>query len=147
MAHTGNTSQRKLSQHTRGSLYPPFLVAKANLYSTANLPSRHPHKPRILLNKGLPLILISPHIRRPSLPTCKSHLPSLRIPKLPRSNPHLDLPVRPHTQSLRLKRSRRRGGVPAVRVRFHLVQLCREHFHRLGSAVFPSLDDVGGSGG
>lgn len=35
----------------------------------------------------------------------------------------------------------------AVRVRFHLVQLCRERFHGLGSAVFPNLDDVGGAGG
>lgn len=83
----------------------PFPIARANPYSTANLPVRHPHKPRILLNKGLPLVPVPPHIRRPSFPTCKLHIPSLRTPKLPRANPHLDLPMRPHTQSLRRKQS------------------------------------------
>lgn len=111
--HHGGGSHRKyvpeeaFSTYTRVPSPPhPFPITKANPYSTANLLVRHPHKPRILLNKGLPLVPVPPHIRRPSFPTCKLHLPSLRTPKLPRANPHLDLPMRSRTQSLRRKQSR-----------------------------------------
>jgi len=105
--HHGGGSHRKyvpkeaFPTYTRvPSPLHPFPIAKANRYSTANLLVRHPHKPRILLNKDLPIVPVPPHIRRPSFPTCKLHLPSLRTPKLPRANPHLDLPMRPRAQSL-----------------------------------------------